>query len=97
MGSRAAIILGGEIDSSRSTKENIPSRRLQISLSCFRYCAREVRKEKDIIDIKEYQWNDDLAVGMSLEFYTGANGSAERNVIIDFTIDSEYNLAILTN
>ena len=34
---------------------------------------------------------------MSLEFYTGANDSAERNVIIDFTIDSEYNFAILAN
>lgn len=34
---------------------------------------------------------------MSLEFYTGANAGAERNVIIDFTIDGEYNFAILTN
>ena len=32
---------------------------------------------------------------MSFKFYAGANTGTERNVIIDFTIDSEYNFAIL--
>lgn len=34
---------------------------------------------------------------MSLEYYTGANAGAERNVIIDFTIDSKYDFAIDAN
>lgn len=34
---------------------------------------------------------------MSLEFYTGAYASAERNVVVDFTIDGEYNFAIDAN
>lgn len=34
---------------------------------------------------------------MSLEFYPGANAGAERNVVIDFTVDSEYDFAIFAN
>ena len=34
---------------------------------------------------------------MSLEFDIGANAGAERNVVIDFTVDGKYNVAIIAN
>ena len=52
---------------------------------------------KQIYDKTDYQGHDDLAVRIGLEFYTGANASTQSNVVIYFTIDSEYNFAIDAN
>lgn len=45
----------------------------------------------------DYQGYDNLAVWIGFEFNTGANAGAERDVVIDFTIDGEYDFAINAN
>lgn len=48
-------------------------------------------------DRQTYKGYDDLAIRVGLKFDFGANTCSKSNVIVDFTVDGQNNLSIVTD
>ena len=100
MGSRAAMIRGGETDSSRRTKENMPSSLSHRALSCSRYCSAftvsYLRGNESSVD-ETYEGNDNFAIRVGLEGIGILQAVPKFCVVVDLAVDGQNNLSIVTH
>ena len=87
MGSLAAMILLGVTDWSRSTNENIPSRRVQRFLSCCLYWMKPVNHIISRPIVVAYERKNNFTIRVSFELNIRSDASAERNMVVDFAVD----------
>lgn len=86
----------GVTESSKSTKENMPSSILQSFLSWALY-YREVSSDGEAAQRTTNQVEDNFAVGVSLEVGIWSQSFLQSKIVVYFTVDTKGLLSIFTD